>query len=557
MLAAGAREETSVDPVQEIAEKGYTILSDVFDADRATALVADLERLERELGTVPAGNSFEGARTLRVYNLLAHGALWQELAVDADGPARRRGRARPRLPDVAPCPRSASSPTRPPSPSTPTTRSSPSGKPHAPTVCNTMWALTDFTEANGATRVIPGSHLRDHDPDYGTPYDSVPAEMATGQRAHLARQPLARRRGEHHRRGPHRDRGQLLRRVHPPAGEPAARPRPRPGRHLPAPSAGAGGLRHLPGPDRPHRQADPRRRRPGRRAPTRCSGTAPEPGGRPGGGHRRRRGRLGRRPRRRRRPTGGDAPILRRGHRPRLPPGLGHQALHRHGHPRGRRGGSAGPRPTRRTPGRHRRAPPGPHIRARLRRLRAAHHARGADASTPTPASRCWPTRSPRPQASTSRPTPTEAVLEPLGLDRHRGDRLARRRLALDRRRRARPGRPGATTHVLAPETMDRATTVAFPGLAGVLPGIGRFDPLDWGLGFEIRDGKAPHWTGDRQQPPHGRSLRRQRRRSSGTIRTPTPAAWPSPTGPSTTGRYRSGPNCPISCSRTAPARPT
>ncbi|HWS47552.1 MAG TPA: phytanoyl-CoA dioxygenase family protein, partial [Acidimicrobiia bacterium] len=53
-------------------------------------------------------------------------------------------------------------------------------KPHPPTVCNSMWALTDFTEANGATRVIPGSHLRDHNPDYGAPYDSVPAEMPKG-----------------------------------------------------------------------------------------------------------------------------------------------------------------------------------------------------------------------------------------------------------------------------------------------------------------------------------------------------------------------------------------
>jgi len=49
--------------------------------------------------------------------------------------------------------------------------------------------------------------------------------------------------------------------------------------------------------------------------------------------------------------------------------------------------------------------------------------------------------------------------------------------------------------------TVDRATTVAFPGLAGVLPGVGPFDPLDWGLGFELRDGKAPHWTGSRNSP--------------------------------------------------------
>jgi CubicO group peptidase (beta-lactamase class C family) len=42
----------------------------------------------------------------------------------------------------------------------------------------------------------------------------------------------------------------------------------------------------------------------------------------------------------------------------------------------------------------------------------------------------------------------------------------------------------------------DRATTVAFPGLDGVLPGFGRQRPNDWGLGFELRDAKSPHWTG-------------------------------------------------------------
>jgi CubicO group peptidase (beta-lactamase class C family) len=45
------------------------------------------------------------------------------------------------------------------------------------------------------------------------------------------------------------------------------------------------------------------------------------------------------------------------------------------------------------------------------------------------------------------------------------------------------------------------ATTVAFPGLKGMLPGVGAFDPLDWGLGFELRDAKTPHWTGERNSP--------------------------------------------------------
>jgi CubicO group peptidase (beta-lactamase class C family) len=54
---------------------------------------------------------------------------------------------------------------------------------------------------------------------------------------------------------------------------------------------------------------------------------------------------------------------------------------------------------------------------------------------------------------------------------------------------------------LVARETLDEATTVQFPGLKGVLPGIGRFDPLDWGLGFELKDGKPGHWSGTRTSP--------------------------------------------------------
>jgi CubicO group peptidase (beta-lactamase class C family) len=53
----------------------------------------------------------------------------------------------------------------------------------------------------------------------------------------------------------------------------------------------------------------------------------------------------------------------------------------------------------------------------------------------------------------------------------------------------------------LTPALMPEATRPVFPGLAGVLPGFGRQDPNDWGLGFEIRDGKSPHWTGSSNSP--------------------------------------------------------
>ena len=52
---------------------------------------------------------------------------------------------------------------------------------------------------------------------------------------------------------------------------------------------------------------------------------------------------------------------------------------------------------------------------------------------------------------------------------------------------------------VVGPELFGEATTVQFPGLAGLVPGVGRFDPCDWGLGFELHDGKRPHWMGDRR----------------------------------------------------------
>ncbi|MFX4295081.1 serine hydrolase domain-containing protein [Streptomyces bohaiensis] len=91
-----------------------------------------------------------------------------------------------------------------------------------------------------------------------------------------------------------------------------------------------------------------------------------------------------------------------------------------------------------------------------------------------------------------------EGVLEPLGMTA----------TSLD----GSPARDGVSTaadlarfaaelqapRLLSARTLTDATGVQFPGLSGVLPGFGHQKPNDWGLGFEIRDGKAPHWTGER-----------------------------------------------------------
>jgi CubicO group peptidase (beta-lactamase class C family) len=62
-------------------------------------------------------------------------------------------------------------------------------------------------------------------------------------------------------------------------------------------------------------------------------------------------------------------------------------------------------------------------------------------------------------------------------------------------------GRELLAPSLIARETLAEATWVAFPGLVGVLPGFGRMEPNDWGLGFELRDAKRPHWTGERNSP--------------------------------------------------------
>jgi CubicO group peptidase (beta-lactamase class C family) len=53
----------------------------------------------------------------------------------------------------------------------------------------------------------------------------------------------------------------------------------------------------------------------------------------------------------------------------------------------------------------------------------------------------------------------------------------------------------------VSPQMHAEAVSVQFPGLDGVVPGFGMQRPNDWGLGFEIRDGKSPHWTGSANSP--------------------------------------------------------
>jgi ectoine hydroxylase-related dioxygenase (phytanoyl-CoA dioxygenase family) len=165
--------------VRAVAEHGYTILERVIDAALVDALAADLLELERRFDVQPAANSFEGDHTIRIYNLLAFGALYEQVPVhDAVLPVVEgvldRGCLVSSLSSISILPGETAQPIH------ADDQLIPLPKPHVPTVCNTMWALTDFTEANGATRLVPGSHLAADHPVYGEHYDSVAAEMPRG-----------------------------------------------------------------------------------------------------------------------------------------------------------------------------------------------------------------------------------------------------------------------------------------------------------------------------------------------------------------------------------------
>ena len=164
----------------EIAEQGYSIMEGVIDDEFRIQVLNELERLEsvRPGGDIPPG-PFTGFVTRRWFDLLNDADIWQQVAIHPGvmsvlphvlgddfllstmgsaviGPGEESQMLH--VDDgVYQFPR-----------------------PHPNLVCNTMWALSDFTLENGATLVVPESNNWDHDPVMGEDYKTISLEMPAG-----------------------------------------------------------------------------------------------------------------------------------------------------------------------------------------------------------------------------------------------------------------------------------------------------------------------------------------------------------------------------------------
>jgi ectoine hydroxylase-related dioxygenase (phytanoyl-CoA dioxygenase family) len=166
--------------VASIAEQGFAIVEDAIEPALVDRLVARIDALHAELAVTPATNIFEGGKTLRVYNLLARGDVFAEVPVHTGVLPIVEG-----VLDSGCLVSSLSSITilagEGAQPMHADDQLIPLPRPHVPLVCNTMWALTDFTRANGATRFVPGTHKAEGPPDpFGEHANASVAEMKRG-----------------------------------------------------------------------------------------------------------------------------------------------------------------------------------------------------------------------------------------------------------------------------------------------------------------------------------------------------------------------------------------
>jgi len=143
-----------------VEAQGYAVIEDVLDAEACRALVEEVDRVEREHEIAFGQNDFEGFRTRRIFNLIARGPRFRELVTEP----RVLASVEAILGEGFLLSGTTSMHIGPGE--TVQLLHSDDGmitlpRPHPATMVTTLWALSDFTAENGATRLVPASHKRE------------------------------------------------------------------------------------------------------------------------------------------------------------------------------------------------------------------------------------------------------------------------------------------------------------------------------------------------------------------------------------------------------------
>ena len=163
----------------EIEEQGYTIVEGAIDPDFTAELRDGVRSQFTTLGIEPKGNRAEGFATRRLYNLVPRAEVFERLPTHEPVLELAEAMLDPELilsgttaMDIGPGERLQGLHAD--------DGLFAIGRPHRPMMVTTIWALTDFTAENGATRIVPGSHRDPGHPDPDDESIAIAAEMPAG-----------------------------------------------------------------------------------------------------------------------------------------------------------------------------------------------------------------------------------------------------------------------------------------------------------------------------------------------------------------------------------------
>ncbi len=172
-------QQTLTEHLGRIDADGYTIVEDAITPELCAGLRDEIRQLFQRLDVQPKGNRAEGFATKRLYNLVPRAEIFQQLPVQDNVLPLVEQLLEPECllsgttaMDIGPGERLQGLHAD--------DGLFKIGRPHRPMMATTIWALTDFTEDNGSTRIVPGSHREPGHPDPNDEDLGVPAVMPAG-----------------------------------------------------------------------------------------------------------------------------------------------------------------------------------------------------------------------------------------------------------------------------------------------------------------------------------------------------------------------------------------